>query len=75
MKVKGELKEYKIIGRPLVTDKLKTPPLYRMRIFAPDKVTAKSRFWYFTRKLKKLKKSNGEIVSISEVSFQCPAPI
>lgn len=64
----SQLKEYKIIGRPLPKEKQNNPPLYRMRIFAPDKVTAKSRFWYFTRKLKKLKKSNGEIVSISEVS-------
>ncbi|CAL1262268.1 unnamed protein product [Larinioides sclopetarius] len=46
-----------------------------MRIFAPDKVTAKSRFWYFTRKLKKLKKSNGEVVSISEVYDKTPTKV
>ena len=75
MKVKGQLKEFKIIGRPLPTDKARNPPLYRMRIFAPDKVTAKSRFWYFTRKLKKLKKSNGEVVSISEVYDKTPTKV
>merc|ERR1711890_155053 len=37
------------------------------RIFAPDVVAAKSRFWYYMKKLKKLKKSVGEIVQCSEI--------
>ena len=41
-----------------------------MRIFAPDSVTAKSRFWYFIRQLKKMKKGSGEIVSCKRVSYQ-----
>ena len=36
--------------------------LIRMRIFAPDHVVAKSRFWYFLRQLRKFKKTTGEIV-------------
>lgn len=43
------------------------PALYRMVIFAPDHVTAKSRFWYFLKRLKKVKKSAGEVVDIREV--------
>ena len=43
------------------------PPLYRMRIFAPDHIVAKSRFWYFLRQLRKFKKATGEIVSIQQV--------
>ena len=39
-----------------------------MRIFAPDAVAAKSRFWYFMKKLRKLKKSVGEVVLCSEVN-------
>ena len=38
-----------------------------MRIFAPDDVVAKSKYWYFVAKLKKIKKSNGEVVSCREV--------
>jgi hypothetical protein len=38
-----------------------------MRIFAPNTVVAKSRFWYFMASLRKLKKSNGEIVSLNTV--------
>ncbi len=38
-----------------------------MRIFAPNEVVAKSRFWYFLMKLRKVKKANGEIVSLNKV--------
>lgn len=56
-----------MIGRKLPTEKLKTTPLYKMRIFAPDVIVAKSRFWYFLRQLRKFKKTTGEIVSLKLV--------
>ncbi|KAF8755395.1 Ribosomal proteins 50S-L18Ae/60S-L20/60S-L18A [Rhizoctonia solani] len=40
-----------------------------MRIFAPNEVVAKSRFWYYLRQLKKVKKATGEIVSVNKVSM------
>lgn len=40
-----------------------------MRLFAPNRVVAKSRFWYFLMKLKKVKKSTGEIISLNEVRY------
>lgn len=49
------------------TESNPTPALYRMRIFAPNDVVAKSRYWYFMRGLKKVKKATGEIVSINVV--------
>merc|ERR1712076_259924 len=65
MKARGEFKEYKIIGRMMPTDKNRTPPLYQMKIFAPDKVTARSRFWYHVSQLKKMKKSQGEVLLVN----------
>ncbi|KAK7822162.1 hypothetical protein U0070_000726 [Myodes glareolus] len=62
MKASGTLREYKVVGRCLPTPKCHTPPLYRMHIFAPNHVVAKSHFWYFVSQLKKMKKSSGEIV-------------
>ena len=41
-----------------------------MRIFAPNTVVAKSRFWYFLMKLRKVKKANGEIVSLNVEDFK-----
>ena len=64
----GRLQEYQVIGRHLPTDTNPTPKLYRMRIFAPNTTVAKSRFWYFLQKLRKVKKANGEIVSLNVVS-------
>ena len=63
----GRLNEYQVIGRHLPTEANPTPKLYRMRIFAPNTVVAKSRFWYFMASLRKLKKANGEIVSLNTV--------
>jgi large subunit ribosomal protein L18Ae len=56
-----------VIGRHLPTETNPTPALYRMTIFAPNITVAKSRYWYFLRGLKKVKKATGEIVSVKEV--------
>ena len=45
-----------------------------MRIFAPNTVVAKSRFWYFLTQLRKVKKANGEIVSINVVCLAVTKP-
>jgi large subunit ribosomal protein L18Ae len=64
----GRFTEYSVVGRKLPTEQEQTPKLYRMRIFAPNDVVAKSRFWYYLRQLKKVKKANGEIVALHVVS-------
>lgn len=46
-----------------------------MRIFAPDGIVAKSRFWYFLRQLKKFKKSTGEIVNLKQIPEKTPIKI
>ncbi|KAF8327258.1 putative 60S large subunit ribosomal protein [Cantharellus anzutake] len=67
--------EFQIIGRHLPTEANPTPKLYRMRIFAPNPVVAKSRFWFFLSKLKKIKKANGEIVSIDVIPEKEPGRV
>uniref|UniRef100_A0A2I3H6C7 60S ribosomal protein L18a n=1 Tax=Nomascus leucogenys TaxID=61853 RepID=A0A2I3H6C7_NOMLE len=64
--------KYKVVGCCLPTPKYHTPPLYRMRIFAPNHVVAKSRFWYFLSQLKKMKKPSGEIVYCGQVFEKSP---
>ncbi|KAN0067565.1 Ribosomal L18ae/LX domain containing protein [Elaphomyces granulatus] len=75
MNIIGRLNEYQVIGRHLPTETNPTPKLYRMRIFAPNTVVAKSRFWYFLMKLKKVKKANGEIVSLNVIHEKRPLKI
>merc|ERR1711973_736902 len=71
----GTLKEYRVIGRKMPTESEPVTPLYRMRIFATDQIVAKSRFWYFLRQLRKVKKANGEIVSVEEIREKKPLKI
>jgi large subunit ribosomal protein L18Ae len=68
----GRLQEYEVIGRHLPTEANPTPALYRMTIFAPNETVAKSRYWYFLRGLKKVKKATGEIVSVKNVRTNDP---
>jgi large subunit ribosomal protein L18Ae len=63
----SRLHEYQVIGRKLPTEHDATPNLYRMRIFAPNTQVAKSRFWYFLKQARKVKKASGEIVAVNEV--------
>ncbi|ORY95304.1 60S ribosomal protein L18ae [Syncephalastrum racemosum] len=67
--------EYQVVGRKLPSEQDPTPKLYRMRVFAPNVVVAKSRFWYYLKKLRKVKKANGEIVSINEILEKRPTLI
>ncbi|KAJ2531248.1 60S ribosomal protein L20B [Coemansia sp. RSA 1935] len=62
-----QLHEYQVIGRRLPSEQEPTPKLFRMRIFAPNEIVAKSRYWYFLSKLHKAKRANGEIVSVNEI--------
>ncbi|KAL8271720.1 hypothetical protein Esti_004315 [Eimeria stiedai] len=66
------IKQYQVVGRLIPTESQPSPPLVRMRLFAANKVIASSRFWYFLRKLKKIKKANGEILEIIEVKEKRP---
>ncbi|ODV58549.1 60S ribosomal protein eL20 [Ascoidea rubescens DSM 1968] len=71
----SRLTEYQVIGRRLPTESVPEPKLYRMRIFAPNIVVAKSRFWYFLQKLHKVKKASGEIVAVNVISEVHPTKV
>ena len=51
------------------------PPLYRVRLFAPDPIAAKSRFWYFVSYYKKVNKTAGEIVSVKKIAEKSPTVV
>ncbi|XP_039273405.1 large ribosomal subunit protein eL20-like [Styela clava] len=75
MKAKGELREYKVVGRKLPSETEKNPPLFRMRLFAPDHIAAKSRFWYYLSYYKKIKKNAGEILQCSKMTEKSPGRV
>jgi large subunit ribosomal protein L18Ae len=61
--------QFLVVGRGHPTEKNPNPTIFKMRIFANDQVRAKSKFWYFLRKMRKIKKANGEILSVNEVNY------
>ena len=69
------VREYQVIGRKAGVEEGKPNPIYRMRIFAANKIIAKSRFWYFLTKLKKIKRAHGEILAVNEIVEKKPKTI
>ncbi|BAF05719.2 large ribosomal subunit protein eL20-like [Oryza sativa Japonica Group] len=67
--------QYQVVGRALPTPGDEHPKIYRMKLWATNEVRAKSKFWYFLRKLKKVKKSNGQMLAINEIFERNPTTI
>merc|ERR1711934_660037 len=59
-------------GRAAPTQKTPVPKIYRMKVFAASKVLAKSKFWYFMKKVCKAKKTGGEMLAINEIFEKNP---
>ncbi|PQM43098.1 putative pectate lyase 12 [Prunus yedoensis var. nudiflora] len=53
-----EFHQYQVVGRKLPTASDEHPKIYRMKLWATNE--------YFLRKLKKVKKSNGQVLAINE---------
>ena len=67
MTVAGIMKQYHVVGRKAATDDHPNPEAYRMIIFAPNPVIAKSKFWYYMHQFRKMKKTTGEILDCNEI--------
>lgn len=62
-----KIRQYVVAGRKLPSEKDPEPTIYRMRIFATNEVSAKSNFWYYIKKMCKVKRAAGEILAVEEV--------
>ena len=67
MTVAGIMKQYQVVGRKAATEDHPNPEAYRMIIFAPNAVIAKSKFWYYMHQFRKMKKTTGEILDCVEI--------
>ena len=61
-----------MVGRALPTQADPQPTIYKMTVFAKNHVIAKSRFWVFIAKLKKVKRSRGEIIAVEHIKSGGP---
>ncbi len=62
--------QFLVVGRHVPSEKNPNPRVFKMRIFADDAIRAKSKFWYFLRRLNKTKKATGEILTANEVRYK-----
>jgi len=67
MTVAGLMRQYQVVGRKAATEQNPNPEAYRMIIFAPNPVIAKSKFWYYMHQFRKMKKTTGEILDCVEI--------
>ena len=61
------IKQYWVVGRTTPSEAVPEPTCYRIRVFGKNTVIARSRFWYQMKRQNKVRKIQGEIVSVSEI--------
>ena len=67
--------QYTVVGRHLPSAADPEPTLFRMKLWATDDARARSKFWYFLAKLRKVKKANGQIVACNEIFEKRPTTV
>merc|ERR1712164_170866 len=67
--------QYEVTGRHVPTERDPNPKAYRIKLFSKNMANAKSRFWYFIRRIVKMKKANGEILQIREIFEKKPEKV
>eukprot|EP00825_Cyclidium_porcatum_P039174 TRINITY_DN4692_c0_g1_i5.p1 TRINITY_DN4692_c0_g1~~TRINITY_DN4692_c0_g1_i5.p1 ORF type:complete len:222 (-),score=47.50 TRINITY_DN4692_c0_g1_i5:138-803(-) len=70
-----QIRTYLITARRLPSEKDKNPKVIQMRVFAKNDVAARTKFWYQMRQLNKLRKIDGEILSINEIYEKNPCTV
>ena len=63
----GKLRRFQVVGRKAPTEEVPNPEAYRMIIFAPSAVVARSKFWYYMHQFRKMKMTTGEIIDVVEL--------
>merc|ERR1712083_55458 len=61
------IRQFWVVGRKLPSEAEPEPTCYRIRVFAKNTVLARSQFWYEMKRQNKVRKCQGEIVSVSEI--------
>merc|ERR1712146_280800 len=69
------VREYQVVGRRRPDELYPNPPIFRMRLFCPNEVVAKSKFWYIMKQTHKMKKASGEILSVIRIYERTPKKV
>jgi large subunit ribosomal protein L18Ae len=61
-----------VLGRKLPTEQEPNPKVYAIRLFAANKVVAKTKFWYHLSRQLKTKRAQGQILTVNEIFERRP---
>ena len=67
-----KVNQYLVMGRKIPTEQDPNPKVYALRLFAPNEVVAKSKFWYHLRRQLKTKSAQGQILSVNQIFERRP---
>lgn len=73
--ITAKIHHYEIVGRAAPTQKNPVPKIFKMKLFAKNAVIARSKFWYFMKKINKAKRSGGEILRQTELFEKNPTKV
>merc|ERR1711959_525223 len=68
----GMFRGYQIVGRLHPNIENHAAVLHRMKIWAADPLRARSKFWFFMRRIRKIQKTKGQIISCREIFERKP---
>ncbi|KAF4666940.1 60S ribosomal protein L18A [Perkinsus olseni] len=66
---------YQLVGRAAPSAKNPKPKIFRMKMFARNSVVAKSKFWYYMKRITKAKLTGGEMLGITECFEKHPTTV
>jgi len=72
---RSDVKQFEIVGRAAPTQKNPVPKIYKLKLFAKNAVLARSKFWYFMKKINKAKRTGGEILRQTELFEKYPTKV
>jgi len=71
--------QFQVVGRFVPNEKYTEEnamcKVYRMNLFAKNKVVARSRFWYFMGRMCRVKKANGQIIAVNQIYEKSPGVV
>lgn len=66
---------YELAGRAAPTEKIPVPKIFKMKLFAKNPVIARSKFWYFMKRINCAKRSGGQILRQTELFEKSPTRV
>jgi len=67
--------QYELTGRAAPTEKTPYPKIFKMKLFAKNAVLARSKFWYFMKRINCAKRSGGQILRQIELFDKTPTRV